>query len=376
MKKTKLTVDEFRRQTRMDGFQKELLEEIWLRFRKEGKWPVLRELYSKHGRDRVRKALSALKGNVGHEESGSSHWRTYQLSLLGALLTKEGASFQLLLLRFFEFQRDLYHNEPLKSFFKADEIGGALKLSQEQIILMGQLLSLCYLGGSNTPSNSWGTNAMDEAETFPDGDLSTELDKVVFRNYQPNAVAFEDERQRSVQPFMAPSGFPLESLVPWQSEIPARVQTTYWRNTAFIMMWMDRSRPELDDVSNAIKDVCSEYGIKAIRADDVEHQDRITDVVLENIRESEFLIADLSGERPNVYYEIGYAHAIDKRPILYRKGGTPLHFDLSVHNVPDYRNVSHLKEQLRHRFETLLGRKPKAQKGGVVRQSRSVATVH
>jgi len=132
-------------------------------------------------------------------------------------------------------------------------------------------------------------------------------------------------------------------------------------DTAFIMMPMNPDEPRLEDVKNAIKNVCSEFGIAAIRADEVEHSRRITDVVLEHIQRCEFLVADLTHARPNVYYEVGYAHALGKRPILYRSEGADLHFDLSVHNVPEYKNITDLRKKLRKRFEAILGRKSNRQ---------------
>ena len=130
-------------------------------------------------------------------------------------------------------------------------------------------------------------------------------------------------------------------------------------NTAFVIMPIDSSKPDLQDVLKSIKSICAKFGISAVRADEIEHQQQITDVVLQQIRECEFLIADLSLERPNVYYEIGYAHAIGKRPILFRKKGTPLHFDLSIHNAREFENMTELEKRLESYFEEVLGRKAK-----------------
>ena len=105
---------------------------------------------------------------------------------------------------------------------------------------------------------------------------------------------------------------------------------TYRTNTAFIMMAIDRSQPELEDIKNGIKDVCKEFGITAITADDIEHDGAITDRVLQEIETNEFLIADLTGERPNVYYEVGHAHARN--------------------------NITDLKQQLRRRMEAITNR--------------------
>jgi hypothetical protein len=129
-------------------------------------------------------------------------------------------------------------------------------------------------------------------------------------------------------------------------------------NSAFILMWMNKGHPELVDVHQAVKEVFAEFRIVALRADEIQHQDRITDLILSQIEQSEFLFADLSGERPNVYYEVGYAHALRKHPILFRRSGTSLHFDLSIHNVPEYENVTQLRGLLRARLEAITGRVP------------------
>jgi len=149
----------------------------------------------------------------------------------------------------------------------------------------------------------------------------------------------------------------------WPMELQQQDEAIHVRkNTAFIIMPIDPDKPELEDVCDVIKKVCSQFGIEARRADEIQHQQSITDIVLKEIRECEFLIADLSYERPNVYYEIGYAHALGKHPILYRRRGTKLHFDLSVHNVPEYRNMTDLSAKLFDRFEAVLGRTPEGVK--------------
>lgn len=136
------------------------------------------------------------------------------------------------------------------------------------------------------------------------------------------------------------------------------VRTASKPNSVFILMPMRADKPELDDVKNAIKEALESFGLEAFRVDDIEHSETITQKVLESIRQSAYVVADLTDERPNVYYEVGYAHAIGHHPILVRKAGTPLHFDLVVHNVPEYRNNAELKSILVKRFENILGRGP------------------
>ena len=107
-----------------------------------------------------------------------------------------------------------------------------------------------------------------------------------------------------------------------------------------------------DDFSNidnykAIKRYCDNHGIKAEYVDDIQHTGQITEKKQGCIRLSEFVIADITLGHPNVYYEIGYAHACNKPLILLAKYGKKMNFDLQGMSIHLYKDANDLESILK-----------------------------
>jgi len=60
-----------------------------------------------------------------------------------------------------------------------------------------------------------------------------------------------------------------------------------------------------------------------VRADDEESPDSISTQVIRRIRESDLIVADLSGHNPNVFYELAVAHGYE-RPVIHMISTTTL----------------------------------------------------
>jgi hypothetical protein len=199
----------------------------------------------------------------------------------------------------------------------------------------------------------WGTHVLnDEDRVLGVERAGQEEDTCGFSDAKKEFRAAADKVIRIIG-LIFPSDMPVATALV-RSETPGIKKTR--RNTAFIMMWISKEHPELEDVKDCIKEVCKRFGIDAVRSDEIEHSGVITERILDEIATSEFLIADLTGERPSVYYEVGYAHALGQRPILYRKAGSHLHFDLAVHNCPEYTNLADLRQKLEARLSILTNR--------------------
>ena len=184
-----------------------------------------------------------------------------------------------------------------------------------------------------------------QAHQSEDEAISPDQADVVFHDYTNRILKILTFIEASAD--LSPSG---------DETLRARDVTRYRPGTAFIMMWMDPNRPELADIVDTVKQTFHNLGINAVRADDIEHEGQITQRVLDELRTSEFLFADLTGARPNVYYEVGFAHALGRRVVLYRQAGTGIHFDLAGYNCPEYTNMRDLREKLTKRLESMTNR--------------------
>ena len=106
------------------------------------------------------------------------------------------------------------------------------------------------------------------------------------------------------------------------------------KKTSFILM------PFADEFSDVYEYLIvtglQDAGYTVKRADDIKSQSNIIGDIIENIIKSDLIVADLTGANPNVYYELGIAHALNKKVILITQEIDELPFDLRSYRVVSY----------------------------------------
>lgn len=98
--------------------------------------------------------------------------------------------------------------------------------------------------------------------------------------------------------------------------------------------------PEYNELYNeVIKPVCESYNLECIRADEFYTSTPIIKDIIDSIKNSYIIIAEITPDNPNVFYEIVYAHAINKPTILLcDKKREKLPFDVSGFRTLFYEN--------------------------------------
>lgn len=125
---------------------------------------------------------------------------------------------------------------------------------------------------------------------------------------------------------------------------------------AFVVM---QFAPHFNELyQDVIKPSCETFGYEVVRADDIYTNGQIVIDIVDSIKSASVVIADVTPDNPNVYYEVGYAHALAKPTILLcdrRRERLP--FDVSGFRTVFYENTiggkSAVEERLRKHLEAI-----------------------
>lgn len=110
-----------------------------------------------------------------------------------------------------------------------------------------------------------------------------------------------------------------------------------------------------------IKPVVEDCKLEAYRVDQDPSADVIIDRVMEKIKSAAIVIAEISTDRPNVWFELGYARALSKPVIMMCENNRKeIPLDICHQNILFYRTDSSsdfdvLKQKLKERIVSKLG---------------------
>jgi len=111
-----------------------------------------------------------------------------------------------------------------------------------------------------------------------------------------------------------------------------------------IMPFTDKLNPIYESI---IKPVIKDLKLNCLRADEIFTSKPIIEDVWDNIRKAKFMIADLTDRNPNVFYELGLAHALNKDVILLTQDLNDVPFDLRHFRIIVYKDSISGADKLR-----------------------------
>ena len=135
-------------------------------------------------------------------------------------------------------------------------------------------------------------------------------------------------------------------------------------DSAFVAMSFSE---ELQEVyKRGIEPALLSTGFRSIRADRIEHNGKIDDRIVADIRRSFLVVADFTGHRHNVYFEAAFALGLGRHVIWMCRDSdiNEAHFDTRQYNHVVWRDATDLRERLRNRIEATIPRSRTAQMNG------------
>jgi hypothetical protein len=99
---------------------------------------------------------------------------------------------------------------------------------------------------------------------------------------------------------------------------------------------------------DAVRSACERLGLRAVRGDEQNISGSILPVIIKEISQSRFVIANLNGRNPNVFYEMGIAQALGKDVLMFahQKVMQQLPFDIAHQRIIFYDSNNELYEDL------------------------------
>lgn len=188
-----------------------------------------------------------------------------------------------------------------------------------------------YYGGKRIPEDEFFTNTLTREFNIPKDRVDVfstifQTNLKFLRSFQPIQIHSSDIIKTKSKEILDPDHtvISIENVRTGTSFEERRIRE--FLDTCFVMMpfgeWPDRYYKEI--FVPAIK----EAGLEPVRGDELYHTGSVVEQIWDQIEKAKLLVADLTGRNPNVFYELGLAHAAIKPVVFTAANIEDVPFDL------------------------------------------------